>query len=698
MGGDLKKPIFARALCFSLGLVLCLGLFSGCFRTTTGKSISKKVGLFQTEEQRLSFCTDVRSDLPWIEGSSGEEMSEVDYPVVPVNPGVDGGSEGSEPPTGGPDPRDDSMVIASLPMVINQPGNYHLESDITAASGITVTADNVFIDGRNHLVTITSPSILVDVEGANSVEAHRFRVNYTNIGGSKMVKVFNSQNVKFSNFKGFGPGFNINAAQDIEIYEFEVVGTGIVSNSGMNLGLVSSTGGCRRCTVKNSIFDLQGDFEQIFIVTGRRADAPDSVLNTYDVLIEGNTLRFRGSAGQFIQTYYARNVTFRNNRIENFISGAESTLRDSSQNFIFEGNIIESEGDGLWVGKGNADFWKKPFGFVFRNNIIRVKETGGGALRLYSGAYDIEVSGNLIVSEGGGGTIHLGGADDNHKIVNNTIVNLGTGSNLFFDSEHQSKNISVQNNILYSNSGILVQTAGRNWRNDVTMNYNLYHQSNPGAPVLASFDGSSYSSLNAFKNGTGYEANGLEADPLFITPTGYLGNYDLRSGSPAINRGLSSLVNWEKDILNRSRIQAGVVDVGAFEFGTEVAPTAQPATQQKVIHIYEGDIAEFDIEISDLMGAGPYQLEVLGRPYYGEFTVSNPEVQNNAEEKKFKASFQSDFSRSDEPYTVAVTYSITDGALHTETKFIKFHVYPRTMSVSDICAEGWIQDPQPQTE
>jgi parallel beta-helix repeat protein len=167
----------------------------------------------------------------------------------------------------------------------------------------------------------------------------------------------------------------------------------------------------------------------------------------------------------------------------------------------------------------------------------------GSTLGKYLGKTLIE---NNVVYNNGGRGIHAYLAD-NVTVVNNTCYqNCSTPEidegeiTIYGNSGNPSENCSVYNNILFARTGEKVNTVA-NVSNYVHKN-NLYFNSEIGSQL-----------------GT----IGKLGNPQFINHA--TGDFKLKTGSPAIDSGQSSLYIPKKDILGNTRPKGKEADCGAYE-------------------------------------------------------------------------------------------------------------------------------------
>jgi len=162
---------------------------------------------------------------------------------------------------------------------------------------------------------------------------------------------------------------------------------------------------------------------------------------------------------------------------------------------------------------------------------------------------------------------------DNVNIYNNVIYNNG-GSATYNDAKRgglliysyaPSANdapISVKNNIIYNNATydlhITEVTAAFT---GLDLNYNLIYR--PSGNMIVN-DGNTYdySQFSTYKTASGYDANSVNADPLFVSTV--TPDFHLQSGSPAINEGVD--VGLTTDYDGNTVPRGAAPDIGAYEW------------------------------------------------------------------------------------------------------------------------------------
>ena len=136
--------------------------------------------------------------------------------------------------------------------------------------------------------------------------------------------------------------------------------------------------------------------------------------------------------------------------------------------------------------------------------------------------------------QGGGAYFDQGGTLLNSTLIGNIVVE-GPGTTLFF-----SNGGVVQNSIVWSNTAPLGYISG----NPATLTY------------------------NCIQGWAGGGEGNINTNPAFVGP----GDYHLQKSSPCKNHGSNSAPDLPTtDMEGRPRIIEGVVDLGAYEYGTLTA-------------------------------------------------------------------------------------------------------------------------------
>ena len=185
----------------------------------------------------------------------------------------------------------------------------------------------------------------------------------------------------------------------------------------------------------------------------------------------------------------------------------------------------------------------------------------------------------------GGYSNKVGGSDHvvvvNNTLYNNNVKNQGAEFQIQYHSGSQSGNI-FENNIVYAGTQNVwiysfVKATTAYPAPPATLNWNLYY-STKGYVSGTSIDWagkSNYATFAAYQSGSDEDASSLVANPDFDSVGS---NFDLQSGSPAINAGSTSLIcsvgycgssssiYGSTDYAGNPRINAsGEINIGAYE-------------------------------------------------------------------------------------------------------------------------------------
>jgi len=177
--------------------------------------------------------------------------------------------------------------------------------------------------------------------------------------------------------------------------------------------------------------------------------------------------------------------------------------------------------------------------------------------------------------------------DGEMLIVNNVLANANYGLGLWSTKEyetHSNVNTQIINNIFVNNAEFGIHHKGTVDDAQFVLNHNLYYSN--GWTDFSKFgemsnNNNTYQSLESVQTQTPWELQGVSQDPLFLyydyfaTRNRYdnsMGNFQIRTGSVAINRGTVTPASLTA-LLARFGIidfpQQEILDIGAFEYFSE---------------------------------------------------------------------------------------------------------------------------------
>ncbi len=316
------------------------------------------------------------------------------------------------------------------------------------------------------------------------------------------------------------------------------------------------------------------------------------------------------------------NVTLYGNEIDHNTTGcSENVSFDGNVQYFVEANNLVHDGDNIGLDNigfegvsPNASYDQARDGWVFENTIYNISSTTNpvyhdqvGADAYYcDGCTRIIVERNLIhdsdlsemASEHSGHTstyvifrnniiyhsLYVGlsiggyskgvGGTDHCVIVNNSLWDDGThGSSGLgeFQIQFHATNNSIANNIFDDYtlaSKYLLYDFTTSVPNPATLDYNDYYDTAGGAGALFDWQAKSLTGFSAYQSASKQDAQSQFADPLYVNVTTPPYNFDLSSGSPAINAGANLGVNvvGVLDYAGNSRVNgSGQINVGAYE-------------------------------------------------------------------------------------------------------------------------------------
>jgi hypothetical protein len=224
---------------------------------------------------------------------------------------------------------------------------------------------------------------------------------------------------------------------------------------------------------------------------------------------------------------------------------ADGIYVDGGTNILIERNIVHHTNLGIELASEHRG--KNTSYITLRNNFLYANTQAGIAF----GGYDTRR-----------------GSTENCVIVNNTLYNNFTqgdwGAELYI--QYDTRNNIVKNNLIFANS---FRRYIESWSAVMTGNVvdrNLYFATGGGTAGTWIWQGTTYSTFDAYRAASGNDGTGLiGSDPLLLNPTA--GDLHINTGSPAINAGdnLTTAQVGTADIDGGARINGGTIDVGADE-------------------------------------------------------------------------------------------------------------------------------------
>jgi hypothetical protein len=224
-------------------------------------------------------------------------------------------------------------------------------------------------------------------------------------------------------------------------------------------------------------------------------------------------------------------------------------------NNFAEGPMISINHDSAWIN--NWQF----LNYHIHDNIIDVSTYPSRAMGVYETGPDstIYYYNNVVVGHPANGLSTIMAASAHVYYYNNTIYDAGYSNSPVFDfygvSIHDHNyvplSITLKNNIIYANT-----------------NTNYYVRSTSPAPT-PSQEANCYYGIGSYAShnlGGGVDSMAVESDPLFVNSS--LGDFHLRSNSPAINAGVDLSVYF--DYFDISIPQDTRFDIGAFEYEIKI--------------------------------------------------------------------------------------------------------------------------------
>lgn len=276
-------------------------------------------------------------------------------------------------------------------------------------------------------------------------------------------------------------------------------------------------------------------------------------------------------------------------------------------NAVFEGNLVAGGSALGLVIHGTSDGIKiRGNEFYGNNNGIDISGHG-------SSTQTNEVFNNLLIEDN---IIHGNGLEPGQQgygMMIRSVTNAVIRDNLIYDNrlgalslndalagDQQSANVQFYNNLFSGVVNILgSKTTDLSFANSIftasgssgdsfalkvastfpdaqlTLDYNLYFMPNKANGKVISFHNTPVT-LSALASSFGQEVHGINADPKFVDASAH--NYNLRSDSPAIDRGVT-IPGATDDSAGTPRPQGHGTDIGPSEYtsGTVASTPQTPA-------------------------------------------------------------------------------------------------------------------------
>jgi hypothetical protein len=302
----------------------------------------------------------------------------------------------------------------------------------------------------------------------------------------------------------------------------------------------------------NEIFNCNTGYSEGLTLTGNVQNFLIEMNSIHDIKNIGMDMSGNYSwTGAPANVNYARNGNIKNNTVYNCVSPVATSggiYVDGGKWINIEGNTCYANYAGISVGCEN------------NNNTVE----------------GINIRSNFIYNNIEAGLL-IGSNQPNSKVINSTVSNNTLFKN--YSAGGWGGEISMQNmdnvkfidNIINSRSNIVVIASLGYVSTNLTFNYNKYYTSS-GVATNITFDwggnnGTTYSTLAAFKTGTGLDANSTYGTPGFVSSTLPSPNLHLTNTSACVNAGLPTyaLQTGELDIDKAARIVNSRVDIGADE-------------------------------------------------------------------------------------------------------------------------------------
>ncbi len=306
-----------------------------------------------------------------------------------------------------------------------------------------------------------------------------------------------------------------------------------------------------------------------------------------------NNTFMNGKNGVYTSTYGdltgggANFLTVKNNIFRNILGHQDSHAIgiQGGQGHLIEGNYIENTGAAI-------NFWadtRPMHNMTIRNNFIKdvihvVGGTGGFVEGIgitiaanYDGIQDTNtirywnIDHNIIINSAGGGIYLTTREDISLNISNNIIMNSGSlGYDCALATNYWGVGGTIEGKI-YNN--IIINPASSTFINvsgQLEIDNNLYFSS------IGAKKWFNYTSFSAYQSATGFDTNGMVADPQFVSANPLLPvDFKLNCTSPAISTGY----NWGQTTDYFGNLIQGLPDIGPIEWVSDSIAATTPGSR-----------------------------------------------------------------------------------------------------------------------
>jgi hypothetical protein len=488
-------------------------------------------------------------------------------------------------------------IWATTYIVAENGGDY---TTIQGAINIAVAGDTILVKEKSipyfeeisfpksgnategYIVLMAFPNETPIIDGSNISTNNNWRVGIIKIENKSYIKIigFEIRNFVINNSDVFPAGiWIIGALNNVEIvnnkiYSIEQNATDVGAHGLAVYGTSSSASINNILIDNNEVYDCKLGWSEALVLNGN----VEKFVVSNNIVHDNNNIAFDFIGHEeecpdpeldqardgIVNDNIAYNIDSRGNPAYGDNANADGFYIDGGKNIIFERNIVYNCNIGFEIASEHGG--KSTSGIIIRNNLIR----NNSAVGIAFGGYDSER-----------------GSTNNCKILNNTFYKNNT-ENFDWGAEvavqyYCDDNVFV-NNIVFSNSGIIIVQNNTNTGSNNLFNNNLYFSD--GNPIWQ-WNNSTYSNFNDYKNSLNHENNSLFTNPLLVNPTG--DNPSLQVSSVAIDNGIviEQTENGDFDFFSKPRIVNNKIDIGAVECQTVTSVEKFNIIDKNNFHLYQ---------------------------------------------------------------------------------------------------------------